>query len=114
VATISSTRRTTTICQPSADTFALHRDLKSRMSLLGYAERTWPMNADDTSDAQGAMFSDVPIASAHVDVIKRFGKIALMIVLVAVVLAGIASLRSANDGDAAAVEPQIHSKGNVS
>ena len=103
----------TTICQPSADTFALHRDLKSRMSLLAYAERTWPMNADDTSDTQGALISDVPIAMAHVDVIKRFGKIAVTIALVATVFSGIAALRSIKDGDATYVDPQVHSKGNV-
>jgi len=44
----NSVRKTMTICQPSADTFALHHDEQTSMSLMSYARNVSPMTTDES------------------------------------------------------------------
>lgn len=114
MANTNSTRKTTTMCQPSADAFAWHHDVKSRMSLLRYAEHAWPANTDDSSEMLGMLPREAPVGPTHVAATKRFGKIILAVMLVTAAFVAISSLRGTKYVAAINFEVSTHSKGHVS
>jgi hypothetical protein len=105
-----------TICQPSTDVFASHGDQKSKMSLMRYAERTWPFRADDMPAAQDQdlVSPEIPDALTHMVSIKQFCRFALTIMLAGAIFAAIVALRSAKTDAVTNFDAATYSEGNVS
>ena len=105
MANTNTLQKTMTICRPSSESFPFQCDIKSRMSLSNYLGNREGDDPITRNDAQ--------IGAAHLDAVKRFGRIMLRVLLVAVVIAGVIALRTARHVEVS-LNSAIQSQGEVS